>query len=67
MSLSLYNVLIIIHISDKIQSNGADLDTALDVKEPKHGLHVDDGLPYFAVHGAQEVQGNRQLEQQSVH
>lgn len=47
--------------------DGSDLDPGLHRHERKHGLHVDERLPHFAVHRAQETQRDRQLEQQPVH
>mmetsp|Transcript_21144 Transcript_21144/g.36292 ORF Transcript_21144/g.36292 Transcript_21144/m.36292 type:complete len:327 (-) Transcript_21144:639-1619(-) len=43
------------------------LDGGLLVEEGEHGLHVNQRLAYLAVHRAQKVEGQRQLEQQAVH
>ncbi len=43
-----------------------DSDARLDVQDVQHGAHVHHGLPDLAVDRPQEVEGQRQLEQQSV-
>ena len=47
-----------------IQSTYSDL--RLQFEQGKHGLHVDEGLFRLPVHGAEEVEGNGELEQESV-
>ena len=46
---------------------GVDLDAGVEAEEVEHPLHVDERLPHITVHGAQEEQRHRQLEEQSVH
>ena len=44
-----------------------DLDLGLDIEQGEHGLHVDERLPQLPVHGAEEVERDRELEEQPVH
>lgn len=44
-----------------------NLYSRVDAEQVEHVLHVDERLANVPIHGAQEVEGNGELEQQTVH
>lgn len=42
------------------------LDLGVDAEQREEGVHVNQGLPGLPVHGAQEVEGQGELEEQAV-
>ena len=46
---------------------GHYLDLGVDTEQGEEGVHVYERLPGLSVHGAQEVEGKGELEEQAVH